>query len=195
MFTQITQFLVETLAGFFVFLLLARFHFQWLRVPFRNQIGEFVIVCTNWIVRPARRIIPPLAGFDLATWIAAWLVQALVLWAVLALRGWDPGASVGAAVAVLAGLALVDLVRFSLYLLMFAIFVQIVLSWLSPGSPAGAMFEPVTRPFLRPVRRIVPPIANIDLSPLVLLMLLQVLLIPLAHLRAGVGAALFGAPS
>jgi len=192
MFTQITQFLVETLVGFFVFLLLARFHFQWLRVPFRNQIGEFVIVCTNWIVRPARRVIPSLAGFDLATWIAAWLLQGLSLWTVLALRGWDAGSPVGAAIAMLSGLALVDLIRISLYLLMFAIFVQIVLSWVSPQSPAGAMFEPITRPFLRPLRRLVPPIANIDLSPLVLLVLLQVLLIPLAHLRAGVGAALFG---
>ncbi|MDA0226325.1 MAG: YggT family protein [Proteobacteria bacterium] len=195
MFAQITQFLVETLTGFFVFLLLARFHFQWLRVSFRNQIGEFVIVCTNWLVRPARRVIPPLGGFDLATGIAAWLLQAVALWAALALRGWDAGASVGAAIAVLAGLAIVDLLRFSLYLLMFAIFVQIVLSWVSPQAPAGALFEPITRPFLRPVRRVVPLIANIDLSPLVLLVLLQVLLIPLAHLRAGVGAALLGALS
>ena len=86
-------------------------------------------------------------------------------------------------VAVLAGLALVDLLRFSLYILIFALIVQAVLSWTNPYSPMASMFDAMMRPFLRPIRRFVPPISNIDLSPLVLLVLLQVLLIPLAYGR------------
>jgi len=61
---------------------------------------------------------------------------------------------------------------------------QAVLSWVNPYSPVGPMFDAVTRPFLRPLRRVVPPVANIDLSPLVLIVLLQVVLIPLAYVRA-----------
>jgi YggT family protein len=42
------------------------------------------------------------------------------------------------------------------------------------------VFDAITRPFLRPIRRIVPPIGNVDLTPLVLIVLLQVALIALA---------------
>jgi YggT family protein len=62
-----------------------------------------------------------------------------------------------------------------------------VLSWVNPYSPVAPIVDAMTRPFLRPLRRFVPPLANVDLSPLVLLILLQVLLIPLAHLRALAG--------
>jgi len=186
MFQQILHFLIETLAAFFVYLLLARFHFQWLRVPFRNQVGEFIVVATNWIVQPARRVIPPLAGLDLATAVAAWLLQLVALVILVALS--RPGAAPG--VAALALVALIDLLRFSLYILSFAIVMQAVLSWVNPHTPVGPVLDVVTRPFLRPVRRVLPPIANIDLSPVVLLIVLQVLLIPVWHLRNLVGGAL-----
>jgi YggT family protein len=189
-FGQIVEFLVDAVAAFFVFLLLARFHFQWLRVPFRNPIGEFVVACTNWIVHPARRVVPSLGGLDVATWLAAWLVQGCALYVTLALRGWELGARLGTALAALAALALVDLVRYSVYILVFAIIVQAIMSWANPYHPFAAVFDAMTRRFLRPLRRLVPLIANVDLSPLVLIVLLQVLLIPLAHLRAQLGALL-----
>ena len=187
MFAQISQLLVDALAGFFVFLLLARFLMQWLRVPFRNPVGEFVIATTSWVVLPLRRVMPSLAGLDLASLLAAWLVQMLALWALYALRGWEFGSAPGIAAAILAAAALLDLIRFSLYILVFAVIVQTVLSWVNPYSPVAPIFDAMTRPFLRPIRRFVPPIANVDLSPLVLFVLLQVLLIPLAHLRALAG--------
>ena len=183
MFSQIGQLLVDVAASFFVYLLLVRFHFQWLRVPFRNPLGEFVARTTNWIVLPARRVIPPVAGFDAATLVAAWLLQVMGLWATAALRGWEFGSAPGAAATILASVALADLVRDSIHILVFAVIVQVVLSWVNPYSPVAPIFELVTRPFLRPIRRILPPIANVDLSPLVLLVVLQVLLIALAHAR------------
>ncbi len=184
MIAQIIEFLIDSVSGFFVFLLLARFHFQWLRVSFRNQFGGFIIGLTNWIVMPARRVIPGMAGLDLPTWLVAWVMQAATLAIVLMLRGHDLSAAPGAAAAVLFGLALVDLLRFSVYILVFALIVQAVLSWTNPHSPIGSTFDALVQPFLRPIRRFVPPISNIDLSPLVLLVLLQVLLIPLAYGRA-----------
>ncbi len=183
MLTQILEFLVDSISGFLVFLLLARFHFQWLRVTFRNQLGEFVIALTNWIVMPARRIVPAVAGFDLPTFLVALIVQAATLFLVYLLRGSDPSL-LAAGAPVLFGLALLDLLRFSVYILIFALIVQAVLSWTNPYSSMGTTFDAMVRPFLRPIRRVVPPISNIDLSPLVLLILLQVLLIPLAYGRA-----------
>ena len=170
MLVQIAYFLVSNIVAFFVVLLLLRFHFQWLRVGFRNPFGEFILATTNWIALPARRVIPGLAGLDLATLLSAWLLRALGLWALTALVGSELS---GFAIAVV---ALVDLLRFSVYILIFAVFMQVVLSWVNPHAPITPVFSAVTRPFLRPLQRILPPIGRVDLSPLVLLMVLWVLL-------------------
>jgi YggT family protein len=183
MLTQIGVFLVDTVASFFVFMLLARFHFQWLRVPFRNPVGEFVLATTNWLVVPVRRVVPGLAGLDLATLILAWLVQALGLWAQAAIVGAEPS---GMTIAVI---ALVDLLRYSLYILVFAVIVQAVLSWVNPYTPLSPAFDALTRPFLRPLRRFVPPVGNVDLTPLILVVILYVLLIVLNHLAPRIAAA------
>lgn len=177
MFVQIATLLIDTVVAFLVFLLLARFHFQWLRVPFRNPMGEFVLAVTNWAVVPARRVIPGLAGLDLATLILAWAFQALGLWAQAAIVGAEPSA------VALVAVAAVDLLRYSVYILVFAVFVQVAISWINPDAPLGPLFDMVTRPFLRPLRRYLPPVGRVDLSPLVLLLVLYILLIPIAHLR------------
>ena len=175
MFGQIGIYLVDTVFVFFVLLLLARFHFQWLRVPFRNPVGEFVLATTSWIVMPARRVIPSLAGLDLATLLLAYALQYLAIWIKAAIVGVEP-----ALVAILGGAAL-DLLRYSLYILVFAILVQVLFSWINPYAPMAPVFNAMTAPFLRPLRRFIPPLGGVDLTPLVLLILIQILLIVLAH--------------
>lgn len=177
MLADITTLLVNTVVVFFVVLLLLRFHFQWLRVPFRNSVGEFVLATTSWLVMPARRVVPGLAGLDLPTLLLAWLVQALGLWIEAGIRGIDAGL-LGVALA-----ALLDLVRYSLYILVAAVIIQVVFSWLNPYTPVAPVLDALTRPFLRPLRRFVPPIGSFDLTPLVLVVLAQVVLIVLWHLR------------
>jgi len=186
MLTQMLGFLVDTIFSFFVFMLLARFHFQWLRVPFRNSLGQFILTVTSWMVMPTRRVVPSLAGFDLASLLLALLLQAGALALQALLRGADLGIAPGSSTALFLLVAAADLLRYSVYLLIFALIVQAVLSWTNPGSPLMGYFEAVVSPFLRPIRRLVPLIANFDLSPLVLLVILQVLLIPLNHLRGAI---------
>jgi YggT family protein len=181
MLGQIATFLIDTVVTLIVFLMLLRFHFQWMRVPFHNPVGEFVVLTTNWAVMSARRIVPAVAGLDAATLVTAWLFQALGLWAQTAIVGAEPS------LLAIAAVAAVDLLRYSVYILVFAIIVQVILSWVNPYAPLAPVFDAFTRPFLRPLRRFVPPIGSIDLSPLVLLILLQVVLIPLSHLRAAAG--------
>jgi YggT family protein len=181
-FAQIGVFLVDAVLSFFVFMLLARFHFQWLRVPFRNQVGEFVLATTSWLVMPARRVVPGLAGLDLATLLLAWAMQAVSLWAQAAMLGAEPGAGTVAAIAA------VDVLRYSLYILVFAVIVQFVLSWVNPYAPLAPVFDSIVRPFVRPIRRFVPPIANIDLSLAILFIVLQVVLIPVGYLRIAAAA-------
>jgi YggT family protein len=182
MFGQIAIFLVDTVVTFFVFLLLLRFHFQWLRVPFRNSVGEFVLVTTSWMVMPARRVIPGFAGLDVPTLLLAWIIQGLGLWVQDAIRGVEPGV-IGLVLA-----ALVDLVRYSLYILVGAVIIQVVFSWINPYTPVAPVVDALTRPFLRPLRRYVPPVANFDLTPLVLVIVVQVILIVLWNLRPAVAA-------
>ena len=175
MFGQIGVYLVDTVFAFFVLLLLARFHFQWLRVPFRNPVGEFMLATTSWLVMPVRRVIPGLAGLDLATLLLAFALQCLAIWIKAAIVGVEP------AVAALLGIAALDLLRYSLYILVFAILVQVLFSWINPYAPMAPVFNAITAPFLRPLRRFIPPLGGVDLTPLVLLIIIQILLIVLAN--------------
>lgn len=177
MLTQIAVFLIETVAGFFVLLLLARFHFQWLRVPFHNPAGQFVLAMTSWLVMPVRRVVPGLRGYDIPTLLLAWLVQAFSI----ALQRWIVGGE-PSALPILT-VALLDLVRYSIYILTFAVLVQAVMSWFNTYSPFKPVLDALTRPFLRPFRRVIPPIGGFDLTPLVLLVLLQILLIVIEYAR------------
>ena len=181
-------FLVNTVFGLFVVTLLLRFYLQWVRASHRNPLSLFLQALTDFMVRPARRAIPGLWGLDLATLILAWLVQLLELAIVLQIQGSGFGPTVGAALLMVALLALVLLIKIFLYIIMVAVFAQVICSWFSLSGPMIPVLNSMTRPFLRPLRRYVPPVGRVDLSPLVLLIILYVLLIPLNHLRLAAAA-------
>jgi len=174
-------FLVQTVCGLFVVTLLLRFYLQWARAPHRNPISDFLHALTDFMVRPARRLIPGLWGLDLATLLLAWLLQFIELLIVLQIQGFAlqlPAALL---------LSLVLLVKTFLYIAMVAVFVQALLSLLSPHSPAMPLLNAMTRPMLRVFQRRIPPIGNIDLSPLFALVIIQLLLmLPVAWLEVTV---------
>jgi YggT family protein len=190
MLVQILRFLLDTVLGFFIFVLLARFYLQLLRAPFRNPLGQFITALTNWLVLPARRLIPGMFGLDLASFLLAWLIQALLLYLLYVLRGGNLGAGSGMAAGVIFTLALLELARFSLYLLIGVILIQAVISWVNPYAPLAPLFNALTAPFLRPFRRLVPLVGNVDLSPLLALVAAQLLLIPLEYISRSVAALL-----
>jgi YggT family protein len=177
MLTQIAHLLIQTAFGFFVYALLLRFYMQWLRAPFRNPVGQFVCALTDWIVKPARRFVPGLLGLDLATILIAWFAEALMLVLVAWLRGFSFAGAPGIAAGLLFTIAALELVRASLYLLIGVILVQVVISWVNPYAPLAPVFDALTRPFYAAFRRVVPAIGNVDLSPLFVLLVVQILLI------------------
>jgi len=183
MLGEIGSIVVNFIGSFFVVMLLVRFTFQWLRVPFRNQVGEFVIATTNWAVMPARRVIPSVLGMDLASLVCAWLLQAAVLALLLVFSGRDLSSAPGIAAGVLLSLALVDLLELGVKILLFAVVLQAALSWVNPDNPLQYVLDSLTRPLLRPLRRLVPPIARVDMSPFLLILLLLIALVPIAELR------------
>ncbi|HSS47034.1 MAG TPA: YggT family protein, partial [Burkholderiales bacterium] len=85
------------------------------------------------------------------------------------------------AVGVLLTLALLEVIKLGIYLLIFVIIVQVLFSWVNPDAPLAPLFNSLARPFLRPFRRLIPPIGNVDLSPLFVLVLAQLALILIAH--------------
>jgi len=187
MFTNALIFLVNTVFGLFVVALLLRFYLQWVRAPFRNPLSLFLQALTDFMVRPARRLIPGLWGLDLSTLALAWLVQLVEFLLVLQIKGYGLGPAAGQAFAAAALLALVMLVKIGLYIVAIAVIVQVVLSWLGPYSPLMPLANSMTRPFLRVFQRRVPPIGNVDLSPLFVLVVIQLLvMLPVAWLEAAV---------
>ncbi|MBI4192734.1 MAG: YggT family protein [Betaproteobacteria bacterium] len=191
MVSQALIFLVATLGGLFALALLLRFMLQLLRAPARNQLSEFVAALTDFAVRPARRVIPGWWGIDLATLALAWLTEVMQIWLVLKIKGYELGSAVGIALVALSALAAVQIAKLALYVVMVAVVMQAVLSWINPYNPLAPLLTSVTRPFLRPFQKFIPLVANVDLSPLAVLLVCQLLLtVPLAWLEAAISRLL-----
>jgi YggT family protein len=135
-------------------------------------------------------VIPGLWGLDLATLLLAWLVLVVEMLLIVLVRGSLPGlsSSVGPSVGAILIMAVLMLVRMAIYLAIGVIILQVILSWVNPSSPATPVVSALTRPLLQPIQRVVPLIGNIDLSPLIALLVLQLLLaVPLAYLERAFG--------
>ncbi|MCV2219305.1 YggT family protein [Thauera sp. Sel9] len=192
MLANILLLVLDVAGGFLTLMLLARFYMQWQRISFRNQIGQFVVSTTDWLVRPLRRFVPGLFGLDMASLLPAWVVQVLLVAIELSLRGAVFSGNVGSVLVGLWGVGLIELIRMMVYLLFAVVLGSAVLSWVSPHAPLAPLLHALAEPFLRPFRRIVPTIANVDLSPLILLLVLQIVLMLLGGMRGNFAPLLFG---
>ena len=178
---QALIFLLETFLGLFSLALLLRFYLQAVRAPARNPMTQFLAALTDFIVRPTRRIIPGLWGYDLSTLLLAWLTELLLVASVLALKGYQLGPGVGSAIVGFMLLASLNLVKLFMYILMVAVFAQAILSFIAPRGPATSILASLTRPFLGLFQRRVPPVGGVDLSPLFVLVICQILLMWPVH--------------
>lgn len=175
--TNPVVFLVQTLFGLYITVVVIRFLLQWARADFYNPISQFVVKVTSPVLRPLRQLIPGYGGMDLASLLLAWLLKAveLALLAMLLGLGRSPLAALGWAVP-----GLIELV---INIFLFAVLIRVILSWVNPDpyNPAVELLKRLTDPVMRPAQRLLPPIGGIDLSPMLVmigLVLLQMLLIP-----------------
>jgi len=178
------DFLIQTLFGLYILLVMLRFLLQWTRADFYNPISQFVVKATAPPLRPLRRLIPGFRGVDLASLALAWLLKSVELMLVLLLLG--AGASPIAAFL----WAIPELVGLLINIFLFAVLIQVILSWISPGgyNPAASLLYHLTEPLLGPARRLLPPISGLDLSPMLVLIgltLLKMLLLPPLKLLTG----------
>ena len=192
MLTDAIRFLLNVVFGLFVYMALLRFVMQWMRAPFRNPVGQAVTALTDWAVKPMRKVIPGFGGYDWASLVVAWLLQVLWLAAVTAITAPASVLFTGPVAGLIVCMAVIELVKAALWIVIVAVFVQALLSWVAPDGPLAGVLNALTFPLLAPVRRIVPPIGGaLDLSPLIVIVLAQlVLMLPVAWLEQTV-AGLF----
>nr|WP_295777811.1 YggT family protein [Rhodoferax sp.] len=188
MFYQITSLLLEVVAGLLAGTCLLRLYMQYQRIPMSarsgNPLAKFIFALTDWLVLPLRRVIPAAGRWDMASLVGAFLIQLaqfLILWVVLGM---------GMSLVSVFVLAAFGLVRMAISGMTGLVIIYAILSWVQTDSPVADLLERLVMPVLIPIRRVLPLVGGIDLSPLVLLVLLQVSAIVLGSLQAAVLVAL-----
>lgn len=161
-------FIINAVTSLYLLVLMLRFWMPWLRADFRNPLAQGILRITSPLVIPVRRIVPSFGRLDTATILVAFVVQYLTIVLLLLIL------KISAGMGPIAVTALVKLIVLSVYLFVYAIFIRIILSWISPGSynPATTIITTLTEPVLRPIRRLIPAMGGFDISPIFAIILL-----------------------
>jgi len=178
MLTDIVSFLLDVAAGLLGGACLLRAYMQHQRIPFGNPVGRFIFALTDWIILPLRKVLPGYKRWDFSSILAAYLFE-LMQFLVLALLGRLPVAWVPV-------LALFGLVRLLISGAVGLTIVYAILSWVNADSPMTDVIDRLAAPLLRPFRRVIPLVGGFDLSPLALLVVLQVLGMIVGRLQVAV---------
>ena len=175
MLSSALHFLLTTVFNLLTLLFLLRFFLQLFKAPFNNPLTYMVVSLTDFAVKPARKIIPSWGKIDLSTLFLALLTQLILQFSLLLLRD-IPISLVGNAIWVsLIGTSLLGVFRTAIDVFFYAILLQVILSWVNPHSPISGVLNSLTKPILAPIQRILPVAGGIDFSPVVALILIQML--------------------
>jgi YggT family protein len=176
MLSNALEFLLNTLFGLFTLAFLLRFYLQLVAAPFHNPVSQAVIALTNFAVRPARRIIPSWGWLDSASLLLALLTQLILLVSILWLRNFPLLVADGQVFAAILALAMLSLLKLSIYIFLYGVLLQAILSWVNPYTPLTPVLDSLTRPLLRPLRRIMPAMSGVDLTPLAVFIVAELML-------------------
>ncbi len=182
-------YLINTLFGLYLFAVMLRFLLQWVRADFNNPVSQFVVAVTNPLLRPLRRYIPGFRGIDFPSLLLMLLLKLTELFLVSWIAaGRVPG------LAGLMVLSLAGLLQFAIYVFMFAVFLQVLLSWVSPGAynPVTVIIYRLTEPLLGRARALLPATGALDFSPLIVLVGLQLCIILIIKPLTAAGHRLAG---
>ena len=178
-------FLIQVIFGIYTLILLLRILFYKLRADYYNPLIQFLLKATNLFVNPLSKIIPRGGGYDFPSLLLLLVVKILELYCFLLLAGIG-----GNFIGVLLW-AIVSLVKLLLNVYFFAIIIQAVLSWFNTGhSPITPLINLLVEPIMRPVRRLIPPLGGVDISPLPVLIVIQLVNIILLAPLVGVAIQL-----
>lgn len=170
-------FLVQVVFGAYIMVVMLRFLLQLFKADFYNPISQFIVKLTAPVLKYLQRIIPGLGGLDLASVVLMWVLKAIELALIVTLAGLPLNPVMAFAWAV------PELIELCINIFLFSILIQVIFSWVNPGAynPLTSLIGYLTEPIMRPVRRMIPPMGGLDLSPMVAMIglyLLQMLLLP-----------------
>lgn len=162
-------FLIQTVFGLYILIVMLRFLLQWARADFYNPVSQFIVKATQPPLKPLRKIIPGIGGLDMAALIFMLVLKFVELWLVTGLLGMSP--QIGG----LAMLSIAELLGLLINVFIFSILIQVIISWVNPGmhNPIMGLLHSLTEPLLAPARRVIPPISGLDLSPIIVIVCLQ----------------------
>lgn len=168
--TQIGLLLVNAIAGFFLFVVILRFMLQAVRADFYNPISQFVVKATNPALVPMRKVIPGLGGYDLASIVLALIVEVVAIVLSLLIVGWP------LPVANIIIWALLGTVGLFLKLYFWGLLIMIISSWIAPQSynPALMLLRQIIEPPMAPIRKLMPDMGGLDISPIIAFLLINV---------------------
>jgi YggT family protein len=162
------EFLISTLFTLYLMVVLLRLWLQLAQADFYNPFSQFVVKVTHPVVGPLRRIIPSFGRLDTATLVFAIIIAVLNVWVLALLRGYAGIDPVNLFIS-----SLFYLFSESVQLIIYVLVIRAILSWVSQGNnPLEYLFQQLTEPLVAPLRRIIPPIGGLDLSPMVLIIIL-----------------------
>lgn len=177
MFSDIFTVLLETVAALIGIALLLRAYMNYVGLPARNPLAQFVLALTDWLVRPLRRAVPAAGRIDTASLLGAYVIAVLSVALLQVVARGD----VGLGAALIGGF--IRVVRWALLSVMSLTILYALLSWINPHAPMAPAIELLVRPFLAPFRRIIPLVGGVDLSPMALMLVVYILLLIVDHLR------------
>ena len=181
---EITLYLVQTVIGIYLLIMLMRFVLQLSMADFYNPVSQFLVRATNPLVLPVRRILPARGRFDPASLALAVLIQLLAIIAILFMNGFSLPS-----VSLLLAWSVVGIIGLLVKIYFFALLGMIILSWVAPGNsnPAAYLMYQITEPVMAPFRRVLPSMGGLDFSPILVFILINIVQIALRNFAAGLG--------
>ncbi|MFZ4653490.1 MAG: YggT family protein [Methylococcaceae bacterium] len=164
-------FLLDTLFSLYIFCLLLRFLFQWCGADYQNPLSQFLIRMTHPPLSLLRRFIPAMGRVDSSALVLILLLQMLEGFLIFLIQGGMPSFSV------LSIWAITQLIELTLNIYFYAIIIRALLSWVGPSvyNPAISLLFSLTEPVMATSRRLLPITGGIDLSPIVVIMAIQLI--------------------
>ena len=179
MVANIVSLIIDTVSTLLAGVLLLRFWMQAVRVRPPFSLGQFMFRTTDWLVLPLRRVLPGLGGFDWASLVGGLLVALLSVAIELGVRS-------AFAVELWLMLSLHSLIHWVVYGFIGLLFLEVIFSWVNPDAPLAPIVRALNQPLMHPLRRFIPPIAGVDLSPILAFLMLRVVLFVTDSLLLGV---------
>ncbi len=186
MLPKILLTILSIASTFYMTLVILRFLLQLARADFYNPISQFVVKVTNPPLRILRKVIPPWGGIDGASIVLAILIQIITF--VLVLLLYNAGAALFNPLWLLSW-SVLNVAGLIATLYFWAVIAMVVVSWIAPGSshPAIQLVAQITEPVMRPVRKVMPSLGGLDLSPIIVFLALQVINVMIDHMKVATG--------